>query len=250
MDKLHNHPADKHNITPVIYPGNMFDSQTDGENNFMINTLKHMASDTTLSQQNFWMLTQYALRHIRSLQNDLNAARNEIIEKQQVIEELEKHATTDSLTGLTNRRGFLTAMQQEMDRTNRDLISGGLLIMIDMDNFKTINDTYGHHVGDEALKLVSQTLMAHIRTMDTAARLGGDEFVLIFSNANKTETAARLQKLARKLNSLLLNHDDDVINIRASIGVQTYQKGDSIQTIMHKADMAMYKTKEEKKTRL
>lgn len=161
------------------------------------------------------------------------------------IAELEALATTDELTSLTNRRGFYDMFAKELDRTNRGISAGGLLIMIDLDNFKMINDTYGHAAGDEALKLVAKTLQEHIRTMDVASRLGGDEFVLLFANAGTTKALGRAQNLAMKLNSLTLRYQGHDIPVRASIGVHDYGQGDSVDEVFAKADATMYKAKED-----
>lgn len=159
------------------------------------------------------------------------------------IQELERLATTDEMTGLVNRRGFMESFEKEVDRTNRGMSTGGLLIMIDLDNFKMINDTYGHAAGDEALKLVAKTLQSHIRKMDVAARLGGDEFVLLFANAGKTRALGRAQSLALKLNSLTLKWQGHKIPVRASIGIKDYSEGDQIDTIFAQADATMYEAK-------
>jgi diguanylate cyclase (GGDEF)-like protein len=162
---------------------------------------------------------------------------------QERIEKLEEIATTDEMTGLTNRRGFMKSFDKELDRTNRGISNGGLLIMIDLDNFKMINDTYGHAAGDEALKLVSRTLEDHIRKMDVAARLGGDEFVLIFANAGKTKALGRAQNLAVKLNSLNLKWQGHKIPVRASIGVKDYSAGETLHELLSAVDATMYKAK-------
>jgi diguanylate cyclase (GGDEF)-like protein len=175
----------------------------------------------------------------------LQHASAELEAAQKRIAELEELATTDELTGLTNRRGFYDMFAKEIDRTNRGMSAGGLLIMIDLDNFKMINDTYGHAAGDEALKLVAKTLKEHIRTMDVASRLGGDEFVLLFANAGATKALGRAQNLAVKLNSLTLRHQGQNIPVRASIGVHDYRQGDSVDEAFEKADATMYKAKED-----
>lgn len=161
------------------------------------------------------------------------------------IAELEALATTDELTNLVNRRGFYDLFAKELDRTNRGISAGGLLIMIDLDNFKMINDTFGHAAGDKALKLVAKTLQEHIRTMDVASRLGGDEFVLLFANAGKTKALGRAQNLAIKLNSLTLRYQGHDIPVRASIGVHDYSQGDCLEDVFAKADATMYKAKAE-----
>ncbi len=213
----------------------------------VLNTLQSISDEDMSNTQNLWKLTKAALSAVRTLQRDLNATRADVVAKQHRIKELEALATTDELTKITNRRGFMDAFEREIDRTNRGQTQGGLLIMIDMDNFKTINDTYGHGAGDEALKLVAMTLQAHIRKMDVAARMGGDEFVILFSNADRIGAVDRAQKLARKLNSLTLKFEGHRIPVRASLGIQSYQKGDTIEGVFGRADARMYMAKKERK---
>lgn len=225
----------------------MVDALYPMDQSLVLNTLQDMTAEDMQDANNLWRLTKAALATVRNLQGDLNEAKAELIRRQNRIHSLERIATTDELTNLTNRRGFLDAFDKEMDRTNRGQVHGGLLIMIDLDNFKTINDTFGHAAGDEALRLVAQTLQAHIRRMDVAARMGGDEFILLFSNADRIGAVDRAQKLARKLNSLTLKWDGERIPVRASLGIQSYQKGDSIEKIFSEADARMYQAKEERK---
>lgn len=225
----------------------MMDSMYPVDQTLILNTLQDITETDVRDTDNLWRLAKSALSAVRNLQTDLNNAKAELARRHNRIQTLEKMATTDELTGLTNRRGFMDTFEREIDRTNRGQAKGGLLIMIDMDNFKTINDTYGHGAGDEALRLTAQTLQAHIRRMDVAARLGGDEFVLLFSNADPVGAVDRAQKLARKLNALTLKFDGNRIPVRASLGIQKYTKGDSIETIFSAADALMYQAKKDRK---
>jgi diguanylate cyclase (GGDEF)-like protein len=173
----------------------------------------------------------------------LEKAHHELAEAKIKISELEQLATTDNLTELLNRRGFEEAFDRELDKTERGISEGGLLIMIDLDNFKAINDTHGHAAGDEALKLVGETLKQQIRRMDVAARFGGDEFVLLLSNAGRNRALDRAQGLALKLNSLVLRWQGHEIPVRASIGIKDYTKGDTQEDIFEQADATMYEAK-------
>src|SRR6185295_9638211 len=148
--------------------------------------------------------------------------------------------TTDELTGIRNRRGFHESFVRELDRCDRGQSGGGLLVLIDLDNFKAINDTYGHAAGDAALRLVAQTLAGEIRLMDTAARLGGDEFVLLLSNTTKGEAAGRAQRLGQLLNNLALAWQGDIIPVRASLGLRAYAKGDKTESVFSAADSQLY----------
>lgn len=217
------------------------------DHSLVLNALQDIDAEESEETGNLWRLTKAALATVRNLQNDLNNAKAELSVQNARIDLLERLATTDSLTGLCNRHGFFDNFEKELDRINRHQAQNGILIMIDMDNFKTINDTYGHSAGDEALCLVAQTLTAHIRKMDVAGRIGGDEFVLLFANVDPIDAVDRVQKLARKLNALTLKWQGERIKIRASVGIQAYRKGDNVTTIFDKADARMYKAKAQRK---
>lgn len=184
---------------------------------------------------------------LRSAYTAIETAENTIANQNERIKRLEGLLTTDELTGLTNRRGFMDALAGETDRMNRGQSEGGLLIMIDLDRFKALNDTYGHAAGDEALRVVGQYLKSQIRDMDTAARLGGDEFVLLFPNTNKTKTFKRAQALRAGLNALTFDFNGKTLPIHGSLGLKDYLPGSKINDIIHQADLALYEDKKSRK---
>lgn len=173
----------------------------------------------------------------------LRQAQKIIQDSENRIKELERISTTDELTGIMNRRGFLRNFDREIDRVNRDKSQGGLLIMIDLDNFKMINDTYGHDAGDMALKVVASTLANDIRTMDVVARMGGDEFVILFANTNRKTALERVQFIIKKLNNLSFVWKGDEVDVRASLGLRDYKKGCKPNKIFSDADKNMYENK-------
>ncbi len=217
------------------------------DQSLVLGTLHDIHHEDSKEAQNLWNLAKNALIAVRKLQGDLGKAQSDIKAKQTRIQELEQMLTTDELTKIHNRRGFFDVFERELDLTKRGISVGGVLIMIDLDNFKIINDTYGHGAGDKALQLVGQTLSIYIRKMDICARLGGDEFIVLFSNTDKHASLERAQKLARKLNSLTLKYEGHRIPVRASLGIEPYGKHDSMQGMFNKADAKMYKEKELKK---
>ena len=177
---------------------------------------------------------------LNQTQAELEASRIQIEQLKFQLAELEMVATTDLLTGLKNRRGFEDAFARELDRTRRGKSIGGVLVVIDLDSFKAINDTYGHQAGDECLKLVAHILAQEIRVMDTASRLGGDEFVLLMSDSTPELLLTRVQNIAWKLNHLNLTWGDKNIAIHASVGMKPYLKGDTAEAIFAEADKSMY----------
>jgi len=141
----------------------------------------------------------------------------------------------------------MRALEKELDRTNRGHSKGGLLIMIDLDNFKMLNDRFGHDVGDSALRLVGKTLNEDIRLMDFAGRLGGDEFILLFSDTTGKNALSRAESIIRKLNNLSFIKSGQEVQVRASLGFVEYKQGDEIDVIFKQADKQMYQDKNNKK---
>ncbi len=180
----------------------------------------------------------------------LDRAQSQLEEKESRIKKLEAILTIDELTGLTNRRGFFKAFESELGRTSRGENRGGLLLMIDLDKFKDINDTHGHMAGDRALCIVAEFLQNSIRTMDIAARLGGDEFVLLFPNTCIAEAMKRADKLEKDLNSLTFQWDGKRIPIYGSIGLKDYAAGDTIEGIILSADAGMYDNKAQRRKQI
>ncbi len=188
------------------------------------------------------------LAHLKNACHLIELAERQIAHQQSRIAALEDMATTDDLTGLKNRRGFLEIFEREIERCNRKTSKGGLLVMIDMDNFKSINDRHGHAAGDNALKLVAKTLTNEIRKTDAAVRLGGDEFILLLTDTTKTEAALRAQNIVWKLNNISMAWYGDVIPVQASVGLRSFGAGDNAGTILHDADGMLYACKHSRKT--
>jgi two-component system, cell cycle response regulator len=152
---------------------------------------------------------------------------------------LEKLTVTDALTGLLNRRGFMQALQGAIARTER---SGqmSVLLYLDLDGFKQINDQFGHERGDDALRWVAHQLEACLRPYDRLARIGGDEFTVIIEGINNSDAAAAVaQKLIGQVSA-----DQDSYRLGASIGIACLPDcGGTVEDLMRAADAAMYEAK-------
>lgn len=152
-------------------------------------------------------------------------------------------ANHDLLTGLPNRARFLERLHESLISADRDA-SRVAVLLLDLDRFKSINDSLGHHAGDQLLKVVAQRLLKCIRETDTVARLGGDEFVVILTRL-KSVSAAELiaDNIIKEINRpyLIENH---TINSGVSLGVALYpQDGSGAGELLQKADLAMYRAK-------
>lgn len=154
---------------------------------------------------------------------------------------------TDELTGIANRKMFYEVAAQELERCRRFGKPLNLLI-IDADDFKTLNDTRGHLTGDKALKAMADTIRNNVRRIDLVARLGGDEFAVLLPEIGQEETMTVADKLHAKL---LETMRDGGWPLTCSIGAVSCQDQDaSLETILHKADMAMYESKRRGKDRV
>lgn len=151
-----------------------------------------------------------------------------------------KLAATDWLTGLHNRRSFKTITDLEIERQKR---YGGIfsLAVIDLDGFKKLNDSRGHHIGDEALQLVADVLQDHTRHSDSIARLGGDEFAILMPNTQKPDCNSLCQQLSLKIASRMSAAE---FQTTASIGCVTFEQApESSSYSLQKTDKAMYMAK-------
>lgn len=158
------------------------------------------------------------------------------------IEELQKMAILDHLTGLTNRRYIEMSLDARLSEMQRYGWPFGILF-IDIDNFKRINDVYGHDIGDEVLKMIAKTFMNNSRPFDTVGRWGGEEFIAIILNVSEDllhSIAKRLRILVEQ-SSILAG--SDIIRITISIGATLAQPDDTIDTLVKRADQLMYRSK-------
>ncbi|MFA7554669.1 MAG: EAL domain-containing protein [Spongiibacteraceae bacterium] len=161
------------------------------------------------------------------------------------LERLNTLATTDSLTGLVNRSLFYDRLTQAINTAERNSEFQVVVMIMDLNHFKEINDALGHPAGDEVLAAVGQRLQKLIRKTDSLARLGGDEFGILLSQTREGFKTA--QQLAEKIQQAFVEPyfiDDNELFIGASIGITIYPlHGNDVATLMRRADVAMYSTK-------
>ena len=158
------------------------------------------------------------------------------------ISELELLTETDELTGLLNRRGFDRQLQRVLSGVER-YDDQGVLIYIDLDAFKPINDSYGHAAGDEVLRHVAKLLNDGIRETDFVGRLGGDEFAILLTHSNWENGLKRAERIENQLNRSIVYWQGRLIAISASFGLQEYGTQEHGIDLLARADEAMYKTK-------
>ncbi len=152
-------------------------------------------------------------------------------------------ATTDSMTKLLNRRHFLELAQLHLAELQRSKLNSALL-MIDIDHFKKVNDTYGHAMGDEAIIAFANLLKASLREYDIVGRIGGEEFAMLLSHCETSAAEAIAERLRYKTNYLAISLKNIKITISISIGLKLLTSDDhDIGAAMQKADKALYQAK-------
>jgi diguanylate cyclase (GGDEF)-like protein len=175
------------------------------------------------------------------------------LELLQANRKLEELATTDPLTGIANRRKMTEQVAQELERARRFHHPLSLL-MVDIDHFKRINDTYGHEVGDQAIIQTATLLTANLRAVDMVARFGGEEFVLLMPEtpvAVAMHAAERLREQASKLR--VKAEDGSDVELTISIGVaaaEPYAAPDTPSSLLVRSDKALYRAKKEGRNRV
>jgi diguanylate cyclase (GGDEF)-like protein len=179
---------------------------------------------------------------IDRLSDEVAAAERIISEQRARIAELERQATTDPLTGVANRRGFEAAFTRVLSRAKRE-DDGGVVIFVDLDGFKGINDTHGHDAGDAVLREVTRILRAGARDFDVVARLGGDEFVVVLVGAEVAIGRRRAEELYHRINGTTVAWQEHKILIRASFGIETFDGDSDRDVVLSHADAAMYRAK-------
>lgn len=156
---------------------------------------------------------------------------------------LRRQACFDSLTGVMNRGELERQLEKAISHANRGVYRGAVMI-IDVDDFKSINDSHGHQAGDAVLQDIAQRLTAVARAGDSIGRLGGDEFVLILEGLKSREDAAAAARKASDTTSYEMTFGSEVLPVSTSIGVAVFpEQGDSAQALLELADQAMYAAK-------
>ncbi len=176
----------------------------------------------------------------------LVAARNDT-----EVHRLAYAATVDALTGLFNRPYVDARLHQEVERAKRAATSLTVL-MADVDDFKSINDTYGHPVGDAVLKTVGTILRSAVRVFDVCARYGGDEFAIVMPSSDQSSAAACAERIRQRVADAYLREENShrLPQVTVSIGAAVIQRGDTPAEIVRRADQCLYQAKAEGKNRV
>ena len=198
-----------------------------------------LASTTPFSQKSLEKLSVYG--------PILSVAFNNAITHQQ----MQQLAALDALTGIYNRRFGSNRIQEEFVRSIRSGIPMSL-IMLDIDHFKSINDSYGHMIGDRAIVMITKSIKDAIREGDVMIRYGGEEFLCLLPGANQTDARQIAERIRILVKDTVVKNEDQEIHVTVSLGTTTYPNDDiqDIQQLIQMADTAMYNAKKSGRNRV
>jgi diguanylate cyclase len=162
--------------------------------------------------------------------------------------EAQAHSTQDEVTGLPNRKAYEQRLAEEVSRWQR-YQSPLVLSVWDMDDFKQINDRFGHQAGDKALRVIGQLLKKRLRKTDFVARYGGEEFVMLFAGSGMDEVHRVAEEIRAAVENSPFHSEGKRITLTISCGMSDFRQGDTAKTVFKRADKALYQAKEQGKNR-
>jgi diguanylate cyclase len=202
--------------------------------------IKNMADDTNKM-----------IDSMQDLQSELAASKQKVEKLHQELQSARGEALIDPLTGILNRRGFENSAK--IIFADQVALGKGLcLLMVDIDHFKTINDTYGHLFGDKVIRAVAKTLKSKVRGQDSVARVGGEEFALLLAETDISGARTVAEYMRQTIEDCKIHRIDaqeNIGGITISIGVAEYTSGNSLVDLLGHADKALYASKKQGRNR-
>ena len=189
------------------------------------------------------LLVERLVKENQEMQNRLNSADEKLQQQAEEIASQTEAARTDTLTGLPNRRAF----DEEIDRLIEEYKLGSApfsLVMVDVDRFKSFNDTYGHQTGDHVLEMLGEVLRATSRDIDMPVRLGGEEFTVLLPATEVFPACSVADRIRQTLEKSEITADGKTLSVTASFGVAQSMPGEQADSILRRADEALYEAKE------
>jgi len=182
------------------------------------------------------------------LRAEIERLKGTLADARATIAELEQRADIDPLLDVFNRRGFERELKRSLAYVKR-YGTAAVLVYVDLDGFKAVNDAHGHAAGDTLLKAVARELTGHVRASDVVARLGGDEFGVLMWNVAEPHAAARAADLEQRIETLRVRQGAAELSVGASAGVAALRGDLDAAAVIDTADKAMYARKRERRAK-
>jgi diguanylate cyclase len=193
--------------------------------------------------------TRRSLDEMVAARNEAQAAESRVLQMQSELEQLSELVREDQLTGSLNRRGLDDVLDREIARSERRN-SPLCVAMLDLDDFKRINDTLGHSGGDQALVHLVRVVKDTLRSMDVIARFGGEEFMIVLPDTPLAEAGQTVTRVQRELTKRIFMHNNEKILMTFSAGIALRKPGEEQAALIQRADEAAYKAKRAGKNRV
>jgi diguanylate cyclase len=207
--------------------------------------LDDIMQDTRLIRDN----AQRSHKELLGSRMQVQESENKIKQLEQELAQVSELVHEDQLTGALNRRGLDMVFEREASRANRNL-SPLCVALLDMDDFKCLNDSMGHQAGDHALIHLSSVIQETLRPSDSVTRYGGEEFVLLLPDIELKVAAETLERLQRELTKKFFLHENERVLVTFSAGVALLNPDESLEDVVARADKAMYLAKKAGKNRV
>ncbi|WP_191905997.1 sensor domain-containing diguanylate cyclase [Nitrincola iocasae] len=188
------------------------------------------------TEQDYLLLVK---NHAAELEQQVEEKTRQLVAEKQ---RAEKEARTDALTNIANRRSFIRSGQQIIAQSKQANTPCGM-IQLDADFFKSVNDRYGHAGGDEALRTIAQAISESLRSNDFAARMGGEEFAIITPCTDLKTLILVAERIRKNIEASTITHDEQTFQITCSFGCALYQPNDDLDSLLQRADKALYAAK-------
>ncbi len=254
-------------LEDILYSGDLEDVSLPQEEDYVRQKLKFRRSSGTpyfvesiiFHRPEFYLLlgeftftsAEDALNKISQLNQELDNKSRELTKKNRELKKakarVEKVMRTDKLTKLANRRAFMEFLKKTLAQSRR-YDNNLTIIMLDLDNFKEINDSYGHPVGDQVLRKVGDILAENVREGDMAARFGGDEFIILMPQTAAAEAVNMAHRIRKKVKSINLSAVKKPPTL--SLGITEFKGEESAEDLLNRADKAMYEAKQAGKDKI
>jgi diguanylate cyclase (GGDEF)-like protein len=204
--------------------------------------------DSRQSNDARFIILAHDITERKKIEDELKRANDNlqahIIEIESLQAKLREQAVRDPLTGLFNRRYLKETLDREISRAQREKKTIGFIIM-DLDHFKQVNDTYGHKAGDMVLQKLGGLIIRNLRVEDIPCRYGGEEFTIMMPGASLEKTVERANFLLREINEMAIRYDNANIKVAVSMGVSVFpDHGAGEEDALIRADRALYRAKE------
>ena len=184
------------------------------------------------------------------MESRLTSAAGQVNALSEELDRLRRESATDALTRVMNRRAFERALAQAIEQARGSPLC---LVMVDIDHFKRVNDTFGHVVGDKVLRVIAELLGKGVKGRDTVARYGGEEFVLVLPDTPLEGARAVAEAVRRTIERSRLKRTDTgepIGVVTVSLGVGRYRDGESAEEFVHRCDVALYQAKRSGRNRV